>query len=198
MGNDKAGNYVVGDDFSYNFVYNILTPQAGITFAQTTKAGNLGYIVEVVIPWTTLGGEPAEGTFMGIDVQVDDNDGTTRSGKKAWADGSDNAWQSTAVLGALQVGGCPNPYKPSAVNLIPGDDSKINFYPNPFSDSGFLNLTGKEDISVTIMDVSGRQVWNKVLQGNSTYAIGEQLPPGMYLLELTNGSFKQTTKLIKL
>lgn len=119
MGNDKPGSYQ-GSDYQYSFAYNDATPQTGLTFAQGTKTG--GYIFEIRIPWTTLGGAPSAGSFMGFDLHVDDDDGGgTRDAKKAWEDATDNAWQNPSVFGTLQVAGCSNPFLPVELLSFTGE-----------------------------------------------------------------------------
>jgi hypothetical protein len=114
MGNDKSGSYGA-NDFAYTFVINDPTvyeskhnATTGVAFAQGAKAG--GYIMEIRIPWTTLGGAQSAGSFIGFDLHVNDDDGGGgRDAKKAWKDASDNAWQWPSVLGTLQIAGCANP-----------------------------------------------------------------------------------------
>jgi hypothetical protein len=198
MGNDKSGSYVAQNDYQYSFVYGVSTVQPGITFAQTTKAGNVGYVMEIMIPWTTLNGAPSPGSFMGFDVHVEDNDSGNRNGKKAWEDGSDNAWQSTSVLGTLQIAGCTNPLL--AIDPVVSATNEFNFYPNPFNNSGNLILeSGSTDnYSINIRDMSGRLISNEKLEGSGPYSIGESLPPGIYILEVFDGINRQAIKLTKL
>ncbi|MBX9851492.1 MAG: T9SS type A sorting domain-containing protein [Cytophagaceae bacterium] len=116
MGNDKSVTYGA-NDFAYTFGWNDPTvyesyhspgSTAGVTFAQGAKTG--GYIMEIRIPWTALGGAPAVGSFTGFDLQVnDDDDGGTRDAKKVWEDATDVAWNNPSVLGTLQIAGCTNP-----------------------------------------------------------------------------------------
>jgi len=199
MGNDKSGTYVAQNDFQYSFVWGNTTPQSGVTFAQTTKPGNNGYIVEISIPWTTLSGAQASGTFMGFDVHVEDNDSGNRNGKIAWADGTDNAWQSTAVLGTLQIADCKNPLLAIDPASFNGEGNQIQFYPNPFSNSGNLEIKNDDsgNLTMSIKDMSGKTLIHQGLEGNGPYVIGETLPSGMYLLEIYNGRSVQTIKLTK-
>ena len=76
----------------------------------------------------------------------------------------------------------------------------LNFYPNPFSTSGNLNLISDNggDFAVRILDSNGKLVWSKNLPGNNIYTIGEQLPTGIYIVEVLDGNNKQTLKLVKL
>jgi hypothetical protein len=79
-------------------------------------------------------------------------------------------------------------------------DGECNFYPNPFTVSGNLSLSAEngEVFSVSILDLTGKSVWNEKLTGKNIYTIGDQLPSGMYVLEIVNGNAKKTIKLIKL
>ena len=74
MGNSKGATYGA-NDFQYAFVRGTVTASAseykhspasmtGVTVSQGTKAG--GYFMEISIPWTTLGGAPADGDFIGF------------------------------------------------------------------------------------------------------------------------------------
>ena len=81
-------------------------------------------------------------------------------------------------------------------------ETEYDFYPNPFVTSGNLKFSSDNadegEFTVTISDLSGKLVWTKDLSKNSTTTIGDQLSPGMYLLEITDGATKKTIKLIKL
>jgi hypothetical protein len=113
IGDDKKGNYDA-TDFTYNFVHNDLTVYetqhnaiTGVTFKEAVRTG--GYVMEIRIPWTTLGlaGGPASGALVGFDIHVDDDDdGGLRDAKKAWNDCTDHAWQNTSVFGTLEESGC--------------------------------------------------------------------------------------------
>jgi hypothetical protein len=116
MGNDKSGAYGA-NDFQYAFNYHSTTPTfteykhtatTGVTFAQGIKAG--GYIFEIRIPWSTLGGAPTAGTFMGFDVGINDDDnGGVRENQLSWNDPTFTEYNSTALLGTLQIANCSNP-----------------------------------------------------------------------------------------
>jgi hypothetical protein len=124
MGNDKNTSYGT-DDYTYNFVYNdpvIYENQhnaiTGVTFAQALKTG--GYIMEIKIPWTTLGTTPVQGSgvFMGFDLHVDDDDnGGARDAKKAWYDCADVAWKDPSSLGTLQESGCTTSIATDFINF---------------------------------------------------------------------------------
>jgi hypothetical protein len=118
-GNTKLGCCAYGaNDEAYNFVWNVNTvyvgpgSSTGVTFAQTTKAAPSGYIMEIRLPWTTLGGPaPAPGAFLGFEVEVNDSDvGPDRDSKIAWTPAAtDDAWENPSQFGTLQIAGCINP-----------------------------------------------------------------------------------------
>lgn len=130
MGNDK--NIVYGtDDYTYNFVYNDATVYEtqhnainGVTFAQGAKSG--GYIMEISIPWNTIGAAPGSKEMIGFDIHVDDDDGlgSTRDAKKTWTDCSDIAWNNPSALGTIQESGCTSSAEiPGILNFLAIDDN---------------------------------------------------------------------------
>jgi hypothetical protein len=107
FGNDKLNEYG-DDDHFYGFVHDDETfyfgpgSATGATFAEGSK--NNGYMIEVSIPWSTIGGIPEFGDFIGIEVMVNDDDnGGDRESKIAWTDDSDNSWNNPSLFGELQV-----------------------------------------------------------------------------------------------
>jgi hypothetical protein len=119
FGNNKSTTIVGGsNDYSYGFVYSdntihvgTNTVTTGVTFNQSLKGGGTGYIMEVRIPWSSIGGVPIPGTYYGVEVQVnDDDDGGDRDTKMAWSEnGSDVSWQNPSKWGTFQIAGCNNP-----------------------------------------------------------------------------------------
>jgi hypothetical protein len=61
----------------------------GVRFAQADWEH--GYRVEVALPWAAIGVAPKAGGVVGLDVHVNDNDGTGREDKLMWSDGADLA-----------------------------------------------------------------------------------------------------------
>lgn len=118
IGNDKAGAYGA-DDYQYTFVYNDAptvnesqhAATAGVSYAESVTAG--GYIVEVSIPWTTLGGgAPSASDEIGFDVKINDDDGGGgRDHELAWEDGTFNQWNNTSLFGTQEFSDC-NPVLP--------------------------------------------------------------------------------------
>lgn len=70
----------------------------GVVAAQRTTSD--GYIMEVRIPWATLGVEPMARKRLGIDVHIDDDDdGGNREGQKAWFASTNIAWRRPDAFG---------------------------------------------------------------------------------------------------
>lgn len=87
---------------------NSIAP-AGVEHAVADCAD--GYVLEAAIPWSTLSVDPAEGHVLGIDVHVNDDDGSDREGKLAWHAGDDTAWRDPSTFGTARLvappgGGC--------------------------------------------------------------------------------------------
>jgi gliding motility-associated-like protein len=110
MGNTKSATYGA-NDFQYAFATGSSTvteykhnATTGVTFAQGAKTG--GYIMEVSIPWATLGGAPATGDLIGFDVGVNDDDDGVRDSKIAWNDSTDQAHSSPSAFGTVKAADC--------------------------------------------------------------------------------------------
>ncbi len=124
MGNDKNTSYGV-DDFQYAFVYNDAVTVTeykhnaitGVTFSQGVKAG--GYIMEISIPWTTLGGAPIDGELIGFDLHINEDDGGgARDAKIAWNDAADIAFNNPTGFGTIIAAGC----NPCPTGIVSGNN----------------------------------------------------------------------------
>lgn len=84
-----------------------------VDWAETTSES--GYVVEVAIPWATLGGTPQAGDEIGIEVMLnDDDDGNGRDGKVTWNDPNDASFYSPAAFGTATLSGDPLPVELSS------------------------------------------------------------------------------------
>lgn len=113
IGNDKAGS-IGADDFQYlidagaaSFEERKHGASSGVAMAASSVTG--GYVLEVSLPWATLGlAQPGAGIEIGFCLAVDDDDdGGDRDGQIAWKGTSDNyrtpsLW-GTAMLSAQAV-----------------------------------------------------------------------------------------------
>ena len=79
------------------------SPRRGdLGILQTMNRHANGYTLEASIPWTTLGVIPQNGSIIGLEVQVNDDDtGNDRDGKLAWFSKNDNAWRNPQNFGRM-------------------------------------------------------------------------------------------------
>ena len=80
-----------------------LGPGARATVERTAA----GYVVALALPWSALGvaAVPPPGTFLGLDVHVnDDDDGGARDGKLAWYAERDESHRNAALFGVVALG----------------------------------------------------------------------------------------------
>jgi tetratricopeptide (TPR) repeat protein len=110
--NSKSDSYD-DTDYQYHFGWDATSPTMGesqhgktdgvkYAFARTEK----GYRLEVQFSWSTLGGKAAPGVNIGLDVQVNDDDGGgDRDSKLAWRATQDDAWQNPRAFGTAQLAG---------------------------------------------------------------------------------------------
>ena len=111
--NDKPTTYG-SNDYQYRFTWTgsslgIEEIKHGATTGVTASrvATATGYIVEVKLPWSTLGqSSVAVGALSGLDVHInDDDDGGNRDGKKAWFNTADTSWQNPSTFATAKLVG---------------------------------------------------------------------------------------------
>lgn len=93
---------------------------------------------------------------------------------------------------------CVNIVEPVSVPSLEKTD--ITFYPNPVSDVLNIENSSNEMYHIRIINILGKEVLKRALNGNHTNAIDvSELKEGMYLLEYTSekGSVISTKKFIK-
>jgi len=82
------------------------------------------------------------------------------------------------------------------VNLL----QNISISPNPFSNLVYINNLPSEDVSLEVFDVLGQLVHSEKLQDRAitaTVDLSNLTGSGVYLLNITSGASRQSTKLIK-
>ena len=68
------------------------------------KNTETGYRFEFAFPWSEFGAVPAEGTRIGVEVQVNDNRGHgVRDAKISWHDPDDMAWRNPQYFGSAEL-----------------------------------------------------------------------------------------------
>lgn len=69
------------------------------------RAASDGFVVELQIPWATLGKRPTEGMRLGLDAMVDDDDdGGNRDAQLSWNSVDEFAYRSPDRFGSAQLG----------------------------------------------------------------------------------------------
>ncbi len=154
IGNDKATSYG-DDDFQYGFEADGSgireykhSATVGVSMATTTVTG--GYVMEIAIPWTTLGETGAAGQVLGFEINFIDHDdaGTTIDGKKAWITTSDVAFTDPSSFGSAElIDGDPDPTYELTVESGSGsgnyqEAAMVNISADDISGKGFVEWTG--------------------------------------------------------
>jgi hypothetical protein len=80
-------------------------PQERIAMNQRVIREGEGYVLEITLPWNAVGMSPRPGMRIGLDVHVNDNDGTPqRKGKLTWRAREDEAWRNPSLFGRVILG----------------------------------------------------------------------------------------------
>jgi len=132
--------------------------RARVTSATTRTAD--GYVVELAVD---LGDQGGEGTFHGLDVQVNDASGGARTAIRNWADPSGAGYQSTARWGVARLVGEAG----TAVAL------DVEAAPRCLAGTAYVAVraTNDEDVAVdvTISTPYGSRTFPAVAPGASAY-----------------------------
>ncbi len=114
--NSKGTSYDGINDYQYQFGYDDPTTYVGVgpkntegvifDIIQTAD----GYILECLIPWSTLGVTPAADGLIGVEVHLNDDDnGGERDGKRSWITVDDTAWNDPSTFGTGLLQGWQGP-----------------------------------------------------------------------------------------
>lgn len=209
IGNNKQGCCSYGaNDYQYSFNWNSSAivenkhgTTAGVTFAQVNTAG--GYAMEIRFPWSTLGGTPTAGTYIGFDVGVNDDDNSgTRDNQLSWNDPTFGEWQDPSKFGTFQFSSCnPLSFQNEVAEHtadITYDEHSLSIVPNPFEE-GFLIETGMlGDLHISIYDVVGKLVYQSTrTTGDGSLLIQPSLVTGAYVITVRTTDFVEQQKIIK-
>ena len=82
----------------------------------------------------------------------------------------------------------------SPLSLNENDDMAVLIYPNPTS--GILNVQTKNNLDITIFDLTGKQVFNTTNVSNGNQIDLSALHTGLYLVNMNDGINNSTQKLI--
>jgi hypothetical protein len=109
--NSKGFSYDNVDDFQFGFRWNDAVVKTGSnSVANTTGISSVmyatttGYVLEVSIPWSTIGFTPAVGKVIGLDIAVDDDDnGAAKEAQLASFATNGTAWTNPGVFGTVPL-----------------------------------------------------------------------------------------------
>ena len=75
----------------------------------------------------------------------------------------------------------------------------VQAYPNPTANEFTLILTGynPEKVSIVVTDIMGRKVYQAATSNKQQIRFGNNLQPGIYIVQVTQGEQKQSIKVIK-
>jgi hypothetical protein len=79
------------------------------------------------------------------------------------------------------------------------DAMKVNVYPNPTTTDFKLQVitAGKEEISVRVLDMTGRFYKQLTIMPNQTINLGAELKAGSYMIEVKQGALIRTIRVLK-
>lgn len=146
------------NDFEYAFRYDdpgVVHPGANSVNDTTGVSFNLlpsstGYVLEVSVPWTTLGVTPENLDTLGIDVHVtDDDDGGNRDSKIAWNDSTDQAFSDPATFGTATLRALPNTAPMAVIGAVSAisEGNGLTLDASGSSDVGGNTLTYQWDLN---------------------------------------------------
>lgn len=89
--------------------------------------------------------------------------------------------------------------KSAIISLHQEEVSGLHLWPNPSHTSFSLMITGDPDTEcrITVSDMAGRSVFNRIATGPQTLRFGEELTPGFYLVRVTRAGVTDVLKAVK-
>jgi hypothetical protein len=150
-----------------------------VTLAQSSKTtlavwggsyGNRNYLRMYYIPGLTYG------STYNVDV-------------RAYING---AWTSYGQV-------CQIVFGPLTKEMMMETNLEPVTYPNPFSHSVSLKIEGTPGIpcTVSVFDISGRNMGVAEVISGDEFTFGEEYQPGIYLVNIVSGAFTETMRVIK-
>jgi pimeloyl-ACP methyl ester carboxylesterase len=113
-----------------------------------------------------------------------------------WSNGGTDSTISDLPFGIYSVEvwdatGCPadaSIYLPVQVGIENVFAQQINIYPNPITDFATVDFPFWGSYTLRITDLSGKTVQSQTVTGKKSILQTDHLPPGIYLLSITNNS----------
>ena len=192
--NDKASAYDA-NDFQFVIRYDASQILEGhdksVTGIQAASAlTGTGYIIEVAIPWSTIGVAPVEGKLMGMDFHVNDSDTQLRDGKITWHAKEDVSYNNPSAFGLAIL-------RNDMVTDI-GMKSTLSWrlYPNPARDHIILETTqGTGTLHIQLRGYSG-QLIREFSTENDRSIINLPNDAGIYYLMISDAYGQAITEKI--
>jgi hypothetical protein len=166
---------------------------------------DLGYNIEIKMPWADMPISPDQGSQFGWDLQINDNDGdadTPREHMVRWWSNDNNEWQDFSLCGTAQIG-ILDDIKPIATGGIVTKFELAQNYPNPFNPTTTIaySVTMNDHVTLDVFNVVGEKVATLVneTQNAGTYSVtfdGSNLSSGIYLYRIENGGAVITKKMM--
>lgn len=75
--------------------------------------------------------------------------------------------------------------------------NNVNVYPNPVTKTLTVDLANLQNVSVRVLDVNGREVYNNTLASNTANINAATWQNGVYFVTLINGENKRVIKVVK-
>jgi uncharacterized protein YjdB len=115
--NSKLTTYDNVNDFQFGFRWNDTNIYTGNNSVKKTNnivfkmlSTNNGYILEVAIPWMTIGVTPYLGKPIGFEIAIDNANGDSRIFQAAAFATSTTAWSNPSVFGTVYLTSCDAVY----------------------------------------------------------------------------------------
>jgi hypothetical protein len=200
----QAGGAGTDENYQWRWVYGEAT--GGLANSEAAWYNtDLGYNIEIKMPWADLPIGPDQGTQIGWDVQINDCDGDTENPREhmaRWWSNDNNEYQDFSLCGTAQIG-ILDDIKPLATGGIVMQFGLAQNYPNPFNPTTTIaySLAKNDQVSLNVYNVLGEQVAMLVneTQNAGTYSVafdGSNLSSGVYLYRLETGGAVITKKMM--
>ena len=139
------------------------------------------------------------GRIYSIEVECTDQHGNSSSEKDTVRVAHD--LHSALIRHLLNLGAAFPRASIVMQDKFPGHSSVVRVYPNPSNSYFSINIEAANNadrISVRLLDMSGRGLELKDgLQGSQTITMGQNLKPGIYIVQITQGNESKLIKIIK-
>ena len=195
---DNSKNQSYGaNDYQFLFKYGSTTvtewkhnATSGVVYNYVNRTG--GYTAEVKIPLATVGITPTVSALIGIDIAVDDNDGTGRESKIAYNTTSNDIWFNPSYMGTGRL------VEAVARKGVEQAGSESIIYPNPGTGIFYVKSGLGEHKIIEIVDAFGKMISCSATASQDTYVLDlTNQPNGLYFLKINTKGVQTVHKLVK-